>query len=110
MQQRVLTLLGLERRDAALRIVQIAEHDRFGWAHGLARGLDFPVSDPPAIFFRFDARGADALHAIRAFFHDAAAAYGDVGVASDRQARRIPILVLNEIEAADFVRAIVRAV
>ena len=101
---------GLQRRDAALRIVQVAEDDRFGRADRLARGLHFAVLNAAAVLLGFDARGADALHAIRALLHDAAAADRHIGIASDRQARRLPILVLEEVEPAHFVRTVVRAV
>src|SRR5205814_1822934 len=40
----------------------------------------------------------------------AAASYGDVGIPPQLQARRVPVLVEEEIEAADLVRAVIRAV
>ena len=44
-EQRVVALLGLQLRDAARRIVQVAEDDRVGRAGLLARGLDLAVAD-----------------------------------------------------------------
>ena len=61
-------------------------------------------------FLRVDLRLVDALHAVGALFHHAAAAHGDVGVAPELQARRRPVLIEQEVEAADLVRAVVRAV
>ena len=43
-QQRVVALLGLQLRDAAVRIVQVAEDDRLGRAGLLAGGLDLAVA------------------------------------------------------------------
>src|SRR5438132_9914274 len=71
-EQRVVARLRLELRDAAVRIVLIAEHNRVCRADLLAGGLDFAVADPPILFFRLDLRFVDALHAVRALLHHAA--------------------------------------
>ena len=60
--------------------------------------------------FGADARVVDALHAVRALLHDAAAAHGDVGVEHHLEHVRLRILVEREVEAPHLVRAVVRAV
>src|SRR6266705_1526999 len=83
-----------------------------------ARGSDcapprhtwYAVADREVLFFRFDACGIDALHAVGTLFHDPAAAHGDFGIAQELELRRLPILEAQEVEAAHFVRAVVRAV
>ncbi len=60
--------------------------------------------------FRFDARVVDALHAIGALFHHAAAAHGDFRITQKLELRCLPILEAQEVEAAHFVRTVVRAV
>ena len=69
-----------------------------------------PSAIAASCFSDVDFRRVDALHAVRALFHDAAAAHGDVGIASELQAGRVPVLIEQEVEAANFVRAVVRAV
>src|SRR5205809_6656423 len=53
---------------------------------------------------------ADALHAIRALFHNATATYADVGIAHHLVLRRVPVLEEQEIKPPDFIRTVVRAV
>src|SRR5580658_10841797 len=96
--------------DAAVGIIDIAEDDRFRGASALAGGDDFAVAHFAVLFFARDFRRVDALHAVGAFFHDAAAAYGDVGIAHSVEAGRGVIRKQQEIEAANFVGAVVRAV
>ena len=70
-------------RDPAVRVVQVAEDDRLGRARRLAGGHDLAVADRPALAFSASMRaGADALHAVGALLHHAAAAHRHVGVAS----------------------------
>src|SRR5207302_8113052 len=52
----------------------------------------------------------DALDTIRALLHHAAAAHTDLRVAQQLQRRRLEIAVLEEIEVADFVWAVVGAI
>ena len=52
----------------------------------------------------------DALDAVGALFHDAAAAHGDVGIAHHLVLRRLPILKEQEIKAPHFVRTVVGTV
>src|SRR5262245_54502138 len=48
--ERVVARLGLQPRNAAPRIVQVAEDDGVGGAGLLARGLDLAVGDRPVAF------------------------------------------------------------
>src|SRR5882672_1676806 len=48
-QQRVVAVLGLQLRDRARGVVDVAEHDGLRRAHGLAGGLDLAVADRPAL-------------------------------------------------------------
>ena len=110
-EQRVVARLGLQLRDAAVRIVQVAEHDRLGRAGLLAGGLDLAVADAAVLASRRrSCARVDALHAVGALLHDAAAAHRDVGIAPQLEARRVPVLIEQEVEAAHLVRAVVRAV
>src|SRR5262249_6997417 len=109
-EQVVAALLGLCSRDAAFRIVDVSEHDRLGRADLLAGREDLAVSDRTVLLFRFDPRAIDALNAVGALLHDAAAADGDVGIARKLQALDLEILVEIEVESAHLVGAVVRAV
>src|SRR5205823_9765911 len=52
----------------------------------------------------------DTLAAVGALFQHAAAAHGDLGIQPVLELRLFPILEASEVETADFVRAVVRAV
>jgi hypothetical protein len=65
----------------ALRVVDVTEHDGVGRAYLLARGLDVAIGDSAILFLGFDLRRVDALHAVGALLHDAAASHGDVRIA-----------------------------
>src|SRR5215472_17023978 len=80
-QQLVIPLLGFELRNAAVGIIDVAEDNGFGGANLLARGQDVAVFDIRIRLFGGDTRGVDALHAISALFHDAAAAHADIQTA-----------------------------
>ena len=71
-------------------------------------------NSPSAIFrsslFRLDAMLIDALHAVRALFHHAAAAHGDIRIAHHLELRRVPILEQKEVEAPHFVGTVVGAI
>src|SRR5690349_393229 len=69
----IVALARLRLHDAAVRIVQIAEDDRVGRARGGAGGHDLAVPDRAVLPLRVDARLVDALHAVGALLHDAAA-------------------------------------
>src|SRR5206468_4314339 len=96
--------------DAAVGIVQVAEHNRVRRTRLLARGQDLAVANPPVLRLRPDAGGIDPLHAVGAFLHDTAAADGDVGVPRQLQAGRVPVLIEEVVEAAHLVGTVVRAV
>src|SRR5262249_5370003 len=68
-EERVVADLGLQLRDAAVRVVQIAEDDRFRRTRLLTRRLNLAVSDPPVLFLRIDPDASDSLHAVGALFH-----------------------------------------
>ena len=91
-EHRVVARARLELGDAAVGIVDVAEDDRLGRAHRLAGRHDFAVANVAIFALRLDARGVDALHAVGALLHDAAAADGDVGVALQLELRRVPVL------------------
>jgi len=60
--------------------------------------------------FGIDAALIDALHAVGALFHDAAAAHADVRVAHHLVLRRVPILEEQEIKPAHLIWTVVLAV
>src|SRR5699024_5249049 len=98
--------------DARLGVVQVAEHDGVGRAGRLAGSDDFTVADGAAFIAGGDAGGADALRAVRALLHDAAAAHDRVGVRGHRQfgGRVAQLRVLQVVETAHLEGAVVRAV
>src|SRR5215471_5324497 len=77
-KQRVAADFRLQLRNAAVRIVQVAEHDRVGGTRLLAGGLELAVTHAALLFFGADLRAGDPLHTVRALLHHAAAAHGDV--------------------------------
>src|SRR3989475_9494130 len=91
-EQGVVPRLGLQPRDAALRVVDVAEDDGLAGAGLLARGLDLPVADGPALVARVDAGPADALDAVRALLHHPAAAHRDLRVAHELEGGSVPVL------------------
>src|SRR3954462_3075455 len=109
-EQPVIALELLHLRDARFRIVEIAEDDRVGRAGRGAGGDHFTVLDAAVLALGVDARVVDALDAVGALLHHAAAADGHVRVAQRLEARRLPVLVEQEVEAPHLVGAVVRAV
>src|SRR5260370_3476792 len=105
-----MALVRFEFGAAGVGIIGVAEDDGLRRAGGLAGGEDFAIADGTILLFGFDARAVDALHAIGALLHHAAAAHGNLRVAHQLELWRLPILETQEIEAADFVGAIVGAV
>ena len=78
---------------------------------GLCAGRnDGAIGDGLILFIGFDARPVDALHAVSAFFHDAAAADGHFRIAHELELRSFPVLEAQEVEAAHFIRTVIRAV
>src|SRR5215210_4939705 len=76
----VAAIAGGEARDAAVGIVQIAEHDRFGRARLFARRLDRAVLQRLAQTLRLDLVLLDPLYAERALLHHAARPDRDVRI------------------------------
>src|SRR5581483_4109440 len=107
-EQRVVERAGLAPAYLAVRVVKVAEDDRFGRAGLLAGGPDLAVGDRAVVAVGGDLRLADALQAVGAFLHHPAAAHGDLGVPGDRRPRVMP-RIGEEVEAADLVGAVVRA-
>src|SRR4029453_16341309 len=81
--------------------------DRLGGTDGLTRGLDFTVADRTIFLFRVYLRDIDALNTVGAFFHNAAASHRNVRVSQRLETRGFKIRVLEKVEPAHFVRAIV---
>src|SRR5262249_46403717 len=102
--------IALQLRYPASRVVNVSKDDRVRWARLLAGGLQFTVLNLCVSAFRVDAMLINALHAVSALLHHAPAAYGDVGIAHHLELRRLPILEEQEVEAANLVRAVVRAI
>src|SRR5208282_4981246 len=115
-QQPVVTVERLELRHPAVWIVDVAEDDRVGRTGLLAGSLQRAVFDfELAILanrrdFSVNAVLGDALHAVGALFHDAAAAHADVGIAHQLVLRSLPVLEQQKVEAAHLVRTVVRAI
>src|SRR5690242_14563705 len=106
-QQRIIQLFGLQLRDVAHRVVGVTENDSLCGADLLASRLNFAVAHFAAILLRIDFGFVDALHAVGALFHDAAATNRDVGITLQLEAGRGPIRVQEKIESPHFVRAVV---
>ena len=81
-----------------------------GRTRRLARRQHFAVANLAILELGRDAREVDALHAVGALLHHAAAADGDVRIARQLEAGRVPIRIQQEVEATDLVRTVVRAV
>src|SRR5206468_6499690 len=77
----------------------------------LAGGLYLAFADNgPSLLLGLDSRGGESLKTIRAFLHHAAGPDGDVRVAPELQDRRRQVVVFQEVEPADLVRAVVAAI
>src|SRR5205807_10291019 len=96
--------------DPALRIIDVAEDDGVRRARLLAGRADLAVANAALLLFGLDLRGVDALHAVRALLHDAAAPYRHVRIAAALQAFARPVGEEVPVEAANLVRTVVRAV
>src|SRR5262249_62262497 len=98
---------------AAAGIVEIAEDDRARRAGLLAGSYHLAIGYRPAGDLGIDAGARDPLDAIGALFHHATRTHADLGV-HQRGKRRakagIERLVFEEVEAADLVRAVLRAI
>ena len=72
-EQCVAARFAAQRVDARARITEVAEGDGARWAGRLAGGNDFAFADSAVFFLGVAPRAADALDAISAFLHHAAA-------------------------------------
>ena len=106
----VVQRLCFQLGDAAIRIVDIAEDNRLGRTGLLASGHDLAVAHLAIFFFRADLRLIDALHAVGAFFHNAAGAHRDVRIMQELGALRFKVAVQEEIEATNFIGTVIRTV
>jgi hypothetical protein len=80
-RERKLRARALEKlRYDRIRIFEITERDGAGRAGLGAGGIDFAVSDRPLFLLGRVLTAPYALHAERAFLHDAFPAHGDVRV------------------------------
>ena len=93
-----------------VRVVEIAEDDGFGGAGLLAGREHLAVADPAILQAGVDAGALDPLHAIGALLHDAARAHRHVRVEGHLLRVGVVRRVREEVEPADLVRAVVRAV
>src|SRR5262245_7494348 len=107
-------MIVLQLGDPAVLVGEVAEHDRLGRAGVLAGRRDLAVDEVAALVLGLDLLVLDALHAVRALLHHAAVADRHLGVhhqLADPVARLLELLVpVEEVEAADAVRAVVQAV
>src|SRR5205823_3389764 len=81
-----------------------------GWTGRLAGGYDLAIASGPPLLLGLNAGPVDALDAVGALLHDAAGADRDVRVAQQAEAVGGVVGVLEEVEAADLVGTVVRAV
>src|SRR6185437_12482475 len=95
--------LALPLGNATVRIVNIAEYDGVGRTRAGAGGNDFTIVHAAILFLSHDFGVIDPLHAVATFFHDAAAADGDVRIALKLNAFSFPIRKEQEVEAANLV-------
>src|ERR1044072_2518663 len=92
-EQRVISFVGFHSRHAAVRIVDVAENDHVRRTGGLACGSDLAVAHFSVLELCLDLRVLNALHAVRAFLHHAAAAHRHLRVAHQLVSRRVPVLI-----------------
>ena len=99
------------RTAGLLRSFDVAEDDGPRRASCLTGRYDFAVADRAGLrVLGRDLAGADALHAIGAFLHDAPAAHRHLRVSHQAKTLGGEIGVLEEIETAHFVGTVVRAI
>src|SRR5690606_8199422 len=98
--------------DLGRSVVEVTEDDGLGRAGRLTGGYHFTIGDAAVLVGRLDAGLGDALRAVGALLHDAAAADRDVGVVGQRQLGGVgrELCVLQPVEAPHLVGAVVGAV
>src|SRR5262249_8812045 len=97
-EQAVVALVRLRFCHAARRIVEVAKDDGIGRARRRAGRHYLAVPYLAIMALRVDPRVIDALDAVRALLHDAAASHRDVGIPQRLEARRRPVLEEQEVE------------
>src|ERR1700733_4578223 len=103
-------LIGPQLCNLARLVIQIPENDRRSRASLLASRHHFAVANRTILLVRFDSGRGNALHAVAAFFHHAARAYGNIGIARKLEAVCFVIGVEQEIEPQHLVGAVVGAI
>src|SRR5690606_11300396 len=115
-EQAVAARVGVQLGHPRLRVGDVAEDDGLGGARLLAGGDHRAIRDEGAALAaggRLPGRDAgtlDALHAVRALLHDAAGADGHVRVHRHALSRGLARRVVQVVEPAHLVGAVVRAV
>src|SRR5689334_22264498 len=110
-QQRVIAFARFQLVYAAIWSVDIAEDDHVSRANCLAGGDDLAVTHfPPPFDLCLNLRVLNALHAVGALLHYAAAAHAHFRIALQLIKRLIPVLIQEEVKATHFVRAVVGTV
>ncbi|CAD77715.1 hypothetical protein-transmembrane prediction [Rhodopirellula baltica SH 1] len=127
-QHAIAANVSLGFRNSGFGIRDVAELDRIGWASSLASGDDFTIANrTAAVFASVDLGVLDALDTVGALFHDPTTANGDIGVEHqllqfavglfdrtrvgiDAVADTDFFVVIEVVEAANFVGAVVRTV
>src|SRR5438309_1994380 len=113
-QQPVVAILRFPFRDLAVRVIDVAKRDGARRAGLLAGGLQLAsvlaLIDLAIFALSINAALVDALYAVGAFLHDAAAAHADIGIPHHLVLLGIPVLEQQEVEAAHLVRTVVRAI
>src|SRR5689334_23051127 len=84
-QKRVVARQGALASDLAVRVAQVPKHDRIGGACCLAGRQHFTVTYWAIFLLGLFSRLTDALNAVRAFLHYAAAADRDIRVPQEFQ-------------------------
>src|SRR2546428_2576487 len=97
------TIGARQARNFAIGIIQVAEDHGLGRAGLNAGGIEPAILEVAFFALGLNLRGADALHAEGAFFHDAHAAHGDIGI--QLQMKRLLPLRIEKIQEAHSIRA-----
>src|SRR6185312_6269123 len=109
-QQCIVQFFGLEFRHPVAFVVDVSKYNCLSWANLLAGRLNCAVVDVAVAVASVDFGFADALHAVSAFLHYAAASNGNVGIALQLPGFRSPILIKQKIEPANFIWTVIGAV
>src|SRR5258708_6116754 len=119
LQESVIECCVFHLADPRIRIVEVPENDRVSRARGLTCGQYLSIVDRrdawalgilTTLVLGLYFRRPDALHAISAFLHDAAASNRHLRVVKQFHALSGEVGILEEIEAPNFIGAVIRAV